>query len=96
MQKRNEQSIGEILRQYLKITQIDNVVYADRIAKVWQECLGDEITKETERIFFNNGHLFVNLKSPSLKVQLMMSRSMIAHRLNEKIGSDIIKSVVIR
>lgn len=96
MQKRNEQSIGEILREYLKITQLDNVVNMDRISAVWKECLGDEITQETDRIYFNNGYLFVNLKSPSLKTELMMSRTLIAQQLNAKLGAEIIKTVVIR
>jgi len=96
MQRRNEQSIGEILREYLKITQLDNVVNMDRISAVWLECLGEAITKETDRLFFNNGYLFVNLKSPSLKTELMMSRTLIAQRLNAKLGADIIKTVVIR
>ena len=96
MQKRNEQSIGEILREYLKITQLENVVFADRIADIWQEALGEEIAKETDRIFLQNGYLFVNLKSPSLKTELMMRRTMIAQRLNEKLGNEIIKTVVIR
>ena len=96
MQKRNEQSVGEILHQYLKITQLDNVVFADRIAELWQETLGEEITRETDRIFLQGGYLFVNLKSPSLKTELMMRRTLIAHRLNEKLGQDIIKNVIIR
>ena len=96
MQRRDEQSIGEILREYLKVTQLDNVVFADHIAAIWQETLGEEIAQETDRIFLQSGYLFVNLKSPSLKTELMMRRTMIAHLLNEKLGSDIIKSVVIR
>lgn len=96
MQKRNEQSIGEILHDYLKISQLENVVFADRIASIWQETLGDDIAHETDRISLQNGYLFVNLKSPSLKTELMMRRSMIAHLLNEKLGNDIIKTVVIR
>ena len=96
MQRRNEQSIGEILQKYLKITQLDNVVNMDRIALYWKECMGDDVCKETDRIYFNNGYLFINLKSPSLKTELMMSRTLIAHRLNEKLGSGIIKTVVIR
>ena len=96
MQKRNEQSIGEILREYLKITQLENVVFADRIAALWEETLGTEIARETDRIFLQNGYLFVNLKSPSLKTELMMRRTMIAHKLNEKLGQRIINSVVIR
>lgn len=96
MQRRNEQSIGEILHEFLKINQLENVVFADRIAAIWQDTLGNEITKETDRIFLNNGSLFVNLRSPSLKSELMMRRSQIALLLNEKLGSQIIKQVIIR
>lgn len=96
MQRRNEQSISEILREYLKISQLDNVVFSDRIAKIWEETLGADIAAATDRIFLQSGYLFVNLKSPSLKTELMMRRTMIANRLNEKLGRQIIKSVVIR
>ncbi|MBO6013586.1 MAG: DUF721 domain-containing protein [Bacteroidales bacterium] len=96
MQKRNEQSIGEILRQYLRITQLDNVVFSEQIGAIWQETLGDDIARETDRIFLQNGYLFVSLKSPALKTELLMQRSAIARTLNEKLGADVIKSVVIR
>ena len=96
MQRRNEQSIGEILRQYLKITQLDNVVFADRIATIWEEVLGNEIARQTDRIFLRDGALFVQLKSPSLKAELNMRRTQIATLLNEKLGAHIIKSVIIR
>ncbi|MBQ7238339.1 MAG: DUF721 domain-containing protein [Bacteroidales bacterium] len=96
MQRRNEQSIGEILRQYLKITQLDNVVFADRIATIWEEALGNEIARQTDRIFLREGALFIQLKSPSLKAELNMRRTLIANLLNEKLGNRIIKNVIIR
>ena len=96
MKRKNEQSIGEILREYLKMTQLENHVFESRIAEVWQEVLGDRITLETERIYLQSGTLFVTLKSPSLKNDIMMQRSVIRTLLNEKLGGDIIKSVVIR
>ena len=96
MQKRNEQSIGEVLRQYLKVTQLDNVVFADRIATIWEEALGNEIAQQTDRIFLRDGALFIQLKSPSLKTELNMRRTQIATLLNEKLGAHIIKSVIIR
>ena len=96
MQRKNEQSIGEILRQYLKITQLDNVVFADRIATIWEEALGVEIARQTDRIFLREGTLFVQLKSPSLKAELNMRRTFIANHLNEKLGNRIIKNVIIR
>ncbi len=96
MKRKNEQSIGEILREYLKMTQLDNHVFESRIAEVWQEVLGDRITLETDRIHLQSGTLFVTLKSPSLKNDIMMQRTVIRTLLNEKLGGDIIKSVVIR
>ena len=84
------------MREYLKLTQLDNVVFADRIAAIWEEVLGHEVARETDRIFLQSGYLFVNLKSPSLKTELLMRRSTIARLINEKLGNDIIKSVVIR
>ena len=96
MKRKNEQSIGEILREYLKMTQLENHVFETRIAEVWQEALGDRITLETDRIHLQSGTLFVTLKSPSLKHDILMQRTVIRTVLNEKLGGDIIKSVVIR
>ncbi len=96
MQRRNEQSIGEILREFLKMTQLENHVFETHIAEIWQETLGDRITLETERIHLQSGTLFVTLKSPSLKNDILMRRSDIRTALNEKLGSEIIKTVVIR
>lgn len=96
MLRKNEQSIGEILRQYLKITQLENHVFEGQIATVWQETLGDIITRETERIHLQSGTLFVVLRSPSLKNEIMMRRTAIRLALNQKLGSEIVKNVVIR
>jgi len=96
MQRKNEQSIGEILREFLKLTQLENLVFETHIAEVWQETLGDRITLETDRIHLQSGVLFVTLKSPSLKNDIMMQRTDIRKALNEKLGAEIIKTVVIR
>ncbi len=96
MQRKNEQSIGEILREYLKLTQLENHVFEGRIAELWQATLGEVITRETERIHLSGGTLFVTLRSPSLKNEIMMRRTAIRMALNEKLGSDVIKQVVIR
>lgn len=96
MERKDAESIGDIISQYLRITQIENHTYESEIARVWQETLGDAITRETERIHLWSGSLFVDLKSPALKTEILMRRSDIARALNEKLGSNVIKQVVIR
>lgn len=96
MLRKNEQSIGEILRHYLRVTQLEQHVMEGRIAEVWQEALGEQITRETERIHLLDGVLTVVLRSPSLKNEILMRRTAIRQALNEKLGSDIIKTVIVR
>lgn len=96
MERQDAQQIGEILNQFLKINQLENQVFGEKIAEIWQETLGDEITLATQRIFLQNGFLFVELKSPSLKNELMMKRTFIKDSLNLRLEEEIIKQVVIR
>lgn len=96
MERQEAQSIGEILNQYFKISQIQNHAFGEEIASIWQETLGDDITLATNKIFLQGGMLFVELKSPALKNELMMQRTFIKNALNRKLGNEIIKEVVIR
>ncbi len=96
MLRKNSQSIGEILRQYLRVTQLEQHAMEGRIAEVWQQALGDQITAETERIHLLEGQLTVVLRSPSLRQEIVMRRTAIRRALNEKLGADIIKSVIVR
>lgn len=66
------------------------------MAQVWHETLGDMVAGETHSIHLASGTLFVNLKSPSLKHEIMMQRTRIKELLNTKLGHEVIKTVVIR
>lgn len=96
MERQDAQPIGEILNQFLNISQLENQAFGEQIAEIWQEVLGDEITKETQRIFLQSGYLFIELKSAALKKELMMKRTQIKNSLNKKLGNEVINSVVIR
>ena len=96
MERQDAQPIGEILNQFLNISQLENQAFGEQIAEIWQEVLGDEITKETQRILLQSGYLFIELKSAALKNELMMKRTQIKNSLNKKLGNEVINSVVIR
>lgn len=96
MERQEAQQIGEIINQFLKLNQLENQVFGEKIAEIWQETLGDDITLATKKIFLQDGNLFVELKSPSLKNELMMKRSFIKAALNQKLEGEVVKQVVIR
>ena len=96
MERHEAVPIGEILNQFLKVAQLENQVFGEKIASLWQELLGDEITLATQRIILESGYLFVELKSPALKSELMMKRTYIKNLFNQKLEKEVIKQVVIR
>ena len=96
MKRRNEQSIGEILREYLKMTQVENVVYEERIAAAWHDLLGEAVASQTERIRLADGRLYVSLRSAALRSELMMQRTALRRAVNERLGTDVVREVVVR
>lgn len=96
MERREAKSIGEILGQFLKVTQLEDHTWEEQMAQVWHETLGEMVAGETYSIHLASGTLFVNLKSPSLKHEIMMQRTRIKELLNKKLGHDVVKTVVIR
>ena len=96
MERQEAKSIGEILRQYLKVSQLEHLAWEEQIAQSWQSLLGDEVTRETERLHLQEGTLYVTLKSPSLKNDLMYSRQQIIREINRELQSEVVKAIVIR
>lgn len=96
MQKKGEQSIGEILQEFLNFKHLESVIFEEQIAQIWQETLGDAITKETAKIKLSGGCLYIELRSPALKNEIMMRRTAIAKAINEKLGVEVIKSIYVR
>lgn len=96
MERREAKSIGEIIGQFLKVTQLEEHTWEEQMAQVWHETLGEMVAGETHSIHLVSGTLFVNLKSPSLKHEIMMRRTRIKELLNTKLGHEVIKTVVIR
>lgn len=96
MKRRNEQTIGEVLSHYLKASQLENRIFEDKIAAIWHETLGDEITAQTARIYLQGGTLTVELRSPSLRTEILMRRTFIAQQLNNRLGAEVVRQVIVR
>ena len=96
MKRSNIQNIGEVLSELLHELQIEGKIKEVGIINAWSEVLGDKIGKSTSRIFIKNRVLFVYLKSPVVRNELMMLKSSIIKALNEKAGESIIDNIVLR
>ncbi|MGL4992772.1 MAG: DUF721 domain-containing protein [Bacteroidales bacterium] len=96
MKRRNFQSIGAVIGEFLKESNIDVRLNETRAIQTWRDILGTSVDRCTREIYVRNGVLYVHLTSAVLRHELQMSRSNLISRINDQLGLDIIKDIVYR
>jgi predicted nucleic acid-binding Zn ribbon protein len=96
MRKSNTQKLGDIVKEYLKHLMIERKLKEVGIIRSWEELMGKVVAERTRNIYIKNKVLFVELKSSVLRNELMMMRTTIIDKLNEKAGEKIIEKMVVR
>ena len=87
-------SIGDILRQYLRQEGLETPLNETRMVAAWAEVMGPVVARYTGDVFVKNQTLYVRLKSPALKANLLMNREAIVRKLNGHVGAQVIQNIV--
>lgn len=99
MAKRNAEhnSLGDILKDFFassrKLQRGLNKVSAQ---DAWHKVMGDAITKYTDQVVLERDTLFVQLTSSVLREELSYGKEKIIRLLNEELGTELIKKLVLR
>ena len=88
------ESIGDILRQYLRQEGLETPLNETRMVAAWAEVMGLVVARYTGDVFVKNQTLYVRLKSPALKANLLMNREAIVRKLNGHVGAQVIQNIV--
>ena len=96
MQRKETQSIGDILDEILQTQKLDIGLDGARARQAWQETKGEVVTQYTEQLSYEKGTLIVTLTSAILRNELFMCRSQIIQKLNDKIGRQTIQNIIFK
>ncbi|MGL4292844.1 MAG: DUF721 domain-containing protein [Bacteroidales bacterium] len=96
MNRRNTESIGDVIRAFLKDANLESKIFEQKLLRVWPEVLGDEMASYTASLYIRNKTLYVQLTSSVLRNELMMCRSRLVKSLNEKVGAEVINNIIFR
>ncbi|MBQ7824231.1 MAG: DUF721 domain-containing protein [Bacteroidaceae bacterium] len=96
MKRQDAMPIGEILRNLLKTQHLDNKLDEMKLIKLWPQIMGQTIAEYTQRIYIKNGILYISLTSAVLRSELLMCREMLIKRLNEEMGTPLVKDIIFR
>lgn len=92
----SEISIGDAIKQFLRKSRLKTGIQALQITDVWEQLMGKTIAKYTEKIQIINQTLFIETHVGPLKQELVYQKEKIIQRVNEALGENVIKEVVIK
>lgn len=95
MAKTNQQieSLGAVLEQSLKRFELAQRLEEYSVWPVWNEVVGSPIARNAQPEKIRNGTLFVKVTSPVWMQQLQFMKEMIADKLNQRLGGEIVKNI---
>lgn len=96
MRKKNTESLGDVLRQYLKMRKLDRPLNEKRLIDAWPEVLGQNIKTYTTELYIRNRKLYVTISSSVLRHDLFITRENIVESLNKQVGASVIDDIVFR
>ena len=93
--KTNDDHAGNIVLRMLKAYGIQGKYYEARAKQLWFDMMGDAIGKYTDNIYVKNRKLYVNISSAALRQEIGYSKDKVQQHINDEIGTDYIREVVI-
>lgn len=95
--RKNDRPIGDIINQYLGNSEkISKGVASVKIDQIFKEEMGDVVNSYVTEIKLRGNTLSINVLSAPLRNELSNSRQKLMDILNKKLGSEIIKKIIIR
>jgi hypothetical protein len=96
MRKTNTQSIGSVLKSYVRENNLERKLNELDLIKSWESVMGKTVSRYTGNLYIQNSTLFVETTSPIVRNELLMMKEEIRVRLNEVVGEELIKAIIFR
>jgi predicted nucleic acid-binding Zn ribbon protein len=91
-----EYSMGDALKKFLQKSRLNGYMQALQIEEVWEKIMGKTIAKYTEKIQIHGQVLYITTTVAPLKQELLYQKEKIIERVNEVLGANTVKEVVIK
>jgi hypothetical protein len=94
--KNNESAVGDILSEIIKSNKLESGLNQVSVVDAWKNLMGNGVNNYTRNVALRNGTLYVELTSAVLREELSYGKDKIIKMINEELGKDVVKDVVLR
>lgn len=94
MRKPNDITLKEGIEKMLKVYRLKSKLDETSVVALWPDVMGKAVANRTTQIYIAHKKLFVRIESSVVKNDLLMIRTGIIQKLNERAGSEVITEIV--
>ncbi|RYE55960.1 MAG: DUF721 domain-containing protein [Sphingobacteriales bacterium] len=94
MRKPNDTTLKDAISKMLNVYKLRGKFDETSVISLWPELMGKAIANRTTQIYISNKKLFVRIESSVIKNELLMVRTGIIEKLNERAGSEVINEII--
>ena len=91
----NDKPLNEILKELVNTKQFKQKILLKRIEKIWQDEMGETITRYTDQIYLRKNTLVINVSSSVMRHQLNIGKEQIMKKVNTALGENFVKEVLV-
>jgi len=94
--KNDNLNMGEALQEFIKANKLEKGMDKVNAQEAWANLMGNGVNNYTTAVELRHETLFVSLSSSVLREELSLGKSKIITMLNEELGKDLVKKLVLR
>lgn len=94
--KNDNLNMGEALQEFISENRLQKGMDKVEVREAWSNLMGNGVSNYTTAVELRGDTLFVSLSSSVLREELSLGRSKIITMLNEELGRDLVKKLVLR
>lgn len=95
--RRNDNlNMGEALNEFIKANKLEKGMDKVNVQDAWKKLMGNGVNNYTTAVELRSQTLFVSLSSSVLREELSHGKSKIITMLNEELGKELVKKLVLR
>jgi len=92
----NDQTIGAFIQHFYEKNGKTSLFFEQRAVEIWEEAVGEFIAKQTVKISAAKGILYVTISNSALRFELLGNRTQIIAKINQELGCEAIKGIIIK
>ena len=96
MRRSNQQAIGAVIKKLLKNQKLEGRLKELDVLKLSKELLGKNLMKYINDLSVKNGTLIIKIKSAVVRNELSYQKSEIIKKINEQVGNEILKEIILK